>query len=64
MDKNGSLLGASNSEKRLLASSRLSVCLSERMDGISWNLILEYFSNICQANLSFWEEKRLFNVKS
>ena len=48
-----------NCEKRLLASSCLSVPPSVRMDGFLWNLIFQYFSKMCGGSSTFikiWEE--------
>ena len=56
-----------NCEKRVLASSCLSVCLSVcphgttrlPLDSFPWNLIFKYFSKICRENSSFieiWQE--------
>jgi len=39
--------------RKVTISFVMSVCPSVRMDGISWNLVLEYFSNISQENSSF-----------
>ena len=65
-----------NCEKRLLASSFLSVCLSARpsvlphgttrlpLDGYSRNLIFEYFSKICQENsrlIKIWQQYRVLS---
>jgi len=41
---------SNNFEKRLLASSSLSVRLSVRSHGFSWNFILGDFSKICRKN--------------
>ena len=64
-------VSSQNFEKRLLASSCLSTCLSVRLSvhphetprlplvGFSWNLIFEYFWKICRDNSSFikiWQE--------
>jgi len=54
-------------EKRLLTSSWVSVCLSVRqhgatrlpLDRLLWNLVFEYYSEVCRENSSFfkiWQE--------
>jgi len=52
------------SKKKVTTSFILSVCLHKTSQlpqvGVSWNLIFEYFSKICQENSSFikiWQEK-------
>jgi len=39
--------------RKVTISFVMSVCPSVHMDGILWNLVLEYFSNICQENSNF-----------
>ena len=63
-----------NCEKRLLASSCLSVRPSIRphgtrlpMGGFSWNLIFAYFSKICREISSWikiWQEQRVLYMKT
>jgi hypothetical protein len=64
-----------NSEKRLLAPSCLSVCLSScppettrlPLEGFSWNTTFEDFSKIYQENSSFikiWQEYRVLYVNT
>jgi hypothetical protein len=64
-----------NCEKPLLASPCISVCPSflpyrttrHSLDGLSWNLIFEYFSKICRENSSLikmWHEWRVLCMKN